>query len=93
MSAALIISTHLNVPYGKIVSDQDVIKSIKNGCFSADSPIANDILSALFIEVSFDLIMRCSKEVGGSQESLIQLYTQSVALTGIRLSDWEILSK
>lgn len=89
MSGASMISTHLNVPYGPIVSPQDVVVSLRNGRFSASTKDANDILAALFIEVSFDLILRCSKEVGASMDAVSQLYGESIRLTGRRNPEWE----
>ena len=58
MSAASLIATHLNAPYGKIVSARDVIASLRSGHFAAASEEANGILEALFTEVSPDLILR-----------------------------------
>lgn len=89
MSAASMISTHLNVPYGPIVSPQDVVVSLRNGRFSASTKEANDILSALFIEVSCNLILRCSREVGASIDAVSHLYEESIRLTGHRNREWE----
>lgn len=89
MSGASMISTHLNVPYGPIVSTQDVVVSLRNGHFSASTKEANDILSALFIEVSCDLILRCAREVGASTYLVDQLYRESVRLIGHRNPEWE----
>jgi hypothetical protein len=84
MSGASMISTHLNV-----VTTQDVVVTLRNGHFSASTKEANDILSALFIEVSCDLILRCSREVGASIHLVDQLYRESIRLTGHRNPEWE----
>lgn len=60
MSAASLIATHLNAPYGKTVSAWDVAASLKAGCLSASSKEANSLLEALFIEVAPDLILKCA---------------------------------
>lgn len=89
MSAASLISGHLNAPYGRIVCEQDVIESLKNGCLSAKTKAANDILAALFLEVSPSLILRCVREISASQEAVENLYSQSVQLTCLRYMAWE----
>lgn len=89
LSAASMIATHLNTPYGKIVCEQDVIDSLRNGHFSATTEPANAILSALFLEILPELIYRCAREIGASQEAIFQLYQQSVLLTGLPCREWE----
>jgi len=82
MSAAALIATHLNAPYGPIVSESDVIASLKNGCFSASSQAGNDILAAIFLETSPRLLLRCAHETGASLEAILKLYRSSILLTG-----------
>jgi len=93
MSAASMIAVHLNAPYGPIVSEQDVIESLRSGRFSAKSKIANDILAALFIETYPSLIFRCGREIGASLEAICELYQQSVRLTGLSCQEWEQAQK
>ena len=82
MSAAALIATHLTAPYGPLVSETDVIDSLKSGCFSASSQAANDILAAIFLETSPRLILRCARETGTSLEAIQRLYRGSILLTG-----------
>ena len=74
MTAAALISTHLNAPYGPFVSETDVIDSPKNGEFSVSSQAANDILAAIFLETSPRLIFRCASETGASLDAIHRLY-------------------
>lgn len=45
MSAASLIANHMNVPYGKIVGEEDVVASFRHGELSASSREANAILA------------------------------------------------
>lgn len=83
------IATHLNAPYGKVISEQDVIDSLRGGNFLADNKVANAILSAIFLENSIDLILRCAREVNAPIESVNRLYKESINLTGHPCADWE----
>ena len=82
MSAAALIAMHLNAPYGPIVSEKDVIDSLKSGKFSSSSQAANDILAAIFLETSPRLILRCARETGATLEAIHRLYLGSILLTG-----------
>ena len=89
MSAASLIATHLNAPYGKIVSAVDVIASLRSGHFAAANEEANGILEALFIEVSPDLILQCADQVGAPLESVAHLYEMTLELGVMRSPKWE----
>lgn len=89
MTAAALIATHLNAPYGRIVSETDVIDSLKSGCFSASSRAANDILAAIFLETSPRLIWRCARETGATVEAISRLYRDSILRTGHAFSEFE----
>ena len=86
------IATHLNAPYGKIVSEQDVAHSLQKGMLSASTENANAILEALFTEVSPELILACAKQVQASFESVNQLYRQTLERGVIRNPEWEEFS-
>ncbi|MFE1574168.1 hypothetical protein ACFIQG_20515 [Comamonas odontotermitis] len=64
MSAAAMIATHLNAPYGPIVTESDVIQTLTIGRLSASSTQANALLEALFIECELGLIERAVRENG-----------------------------
>ena len=89
MYAASLIATHLNAPYGKIVSAVDVIASLRSGHFAAASEEANGILEALFIEVSPDLILQCADQVEAPLEKLAHLYEMALELGVMRSPEWE----
>lgn len=89
MSAASLIATHLNAPYGKIVSTCDVITSLKSGCLSASSKEANSLLEALFIEVSPDLILKCADEINASLQKVNCLYQKTLELGLMPSQAWE----
>ena len=89
MSAASLIATHLNAPYGKIVSAEDVIVSLKSGHFAASSEEANRILEALFTEVTPDLILRCANQVGAHLDRVAHLYELALELGVMRSPEWE----
>ncbi len=89
MSAALLIATHMNVPYGRIVSVQDVVASLRAGRMSAATKEANEILAALFIENAPDLILRCADEEGVSITTVRQLYQDTLARGLMPVLAWE----
>ena len=89
MRAASLIATHLNAPYGEIVSAEDVIASLRSGCFAAASDEANGILEALFTEVSPDLILQCAAQVDAPLERVAHLYKMALELGVMRSPAWE----
>ena len=64
MTAASMIATHLNAPYGPVVTEHDVAESLRRGVPSASTPEANAILEALFVECEASLIQRAAAELG-----------------------------
>ena len=64
MSATSMIATHLNAPYGPVVTAGDVAESLRRGAPSASTPEANGILEALFVECEASLIERAAAELG-----------------------------
>lgn len=58
MSAALLIATHLNAPYGKVVAVTDVERSLMAGHFEAHTVEAYGILAWMFVECEKSLIER-----------------------------------
>ena len=89
MSAASLIATHLNAPYGKIVSARDVIASLRSGHFAAASDEANGILEAMFTEVSPDLILQCADQADAPLERVAHLYEMALELGVMRSPEWE----
>lgn len=78
MSTAALIATRLNVPYGDIVCEQDVVDTLKNGDFLASTASAKQLLETLFIEVAPHIILKCAEQLNTPLEKLNKLYTKSV---------------
>lgn len=90
MSGASLIANHMNVPYGRIVSASDVAASFRNGCLSASSQTAIEILAPFFHEIEPSLIWRCAREVNASLEMVNRLYAHTLRLGFIPSSPaWE----
>lgn len=89
MPAASLIATHLNAPYGRIVSARDVALSLISGRLNASTKAANDILSGLFVEIEPRLILRCAREEGAALQAVQELYEESVVRGCMRSPEWE----
>lgn len=87
MSAISMIATHLNAPYGAVVTADDVAASIAADT-SANNE-ANEILCAMFIECDKALIERAARELGVSAETLNALYADSLE-RGMHAVPWQI---
>ena len=89
MSAASIIATHMNTPYGKILTPQDVVASLKSGNFNAATKDGNNLLVSLFIEVEPDLILRCAHEIQAPLENVNRLYQRTLECGFFHSPEWE----
>jgi hypothetical protein len=89
MSAALLIATHLNAPYGKVVAVTDVERSLMAGHFEAHTVEAYGILAWMFVECEKSLIERAARELGAPSQRLQELYQDSLRLMMHRMPDWE----
>ena len=89
MSAAGLIATHMNAPYGRLIQDADVIASLRNGKLSAASADANAILGGMFGETAPALIARCAIEAGVSLKQVNVLYRDTLALGFMPCPKWE----
>lgn len=89
MSAASMIATHMNAPYGRIVSAQDVVTSMLNGHLCASTKDANEILAALFVEVDPSLILSCATQVKAPLKSVNQLYNETLSMGLMQNPAWE----
>lgn len=93
MSAAGIIATHMNAPYGPIVTPSDVVNSLRAGKLSAATSQANAILGGMFAEVRPELIVRCSIEEGVPVDQARMLYEDTWRQGFARCPQWEPTSK
>lgn len=89
MSATSLIANHMNAPYGKIVSEEDVAASFRHGRLSASSSEANAILAFFFNEIEPSLIVRCAKELGVSLQTANALYKDTLARGCCASPSWE----
>ena len=89
MSAAGLIATHMNAPYGPLIQDADVIASMRNGKLSAASADANAILGGMFGEVEPNLIVRCALEADVPLKQVDALYRDTLAWGFMRCPAWE----
>lgn len=89
MSGSSLIANHINVPYGRIVTAEDVELSLKAGCFEAHSNEALGLLAALFIECERSLIERAGRELNVPSEKLDELYQDSLRLGFHPIPEWE----
>lgn len=89
MSAASLIATHMNAPYGKIVIAGDVVASLKSGFLAASTQESNGILEALFTEVPPDLILKCASQIQTPLETVNRLYQVTLDRGLMRSQEWE----
>lgn len=82
------IATHMNVPYGPIVTIDDVVASLRRGTFCAATDNANAILAAMFIECSRSLVERAGAELGVPAEQLHALYRESLRMGLMPVPEW-----
>ncbi|SIT18346.1 hypothetical protein SAMN05428937_1659 [Achromobacter sp. MFA1 R4] len=70
------IATHLNAPYGQVVSAVDVATALRAGNLSlaASDPLAQELLAHMFLELEPEFIGRASFEAGVRLEEAEALY-------------------
>lgn len=88
MSAASMIATHMNVPYGPVVSVQDVESSLRAGRFVCSTEDACCILAAMFNECEKGLIERAAREANVPLDRLQQLYQDSLRFGAHPMPEW-----
>lgn len=82
------IATHMNAPYGTVVTPDDVVASLRRGAFCATTDDANAILAAMFVECSRSLIERAGAELGVPAERLQALYRESLRMGLMPVPEW-----
>lgn len=70
------IATHLNAPYGEVVSPTDVAAALRTGDFASvtHDALAQELLAHMFIELEPEFIGRASFEAGVRLEEADALY-------------------
>jgi len=89
MSAADLITCHLNAPYGRVVRPEDVVRAIVDGRVDAAADAARAPISYLFHEVEHRLIATVALHHGGSYRSANDLYLDTLRLGVPRNPAWE----
>jgi len=89
MSATSMIVTHMNAPYGAIVTEDDVVQSLRKGTFCAATADGRDILAAVFVECRRGLIERAGVELGIPVSRLKALYLESLRMGLPKVSEWD----
>lgn len=89
MNASALITTHLNAPFGAVLVESDVLNSLKNGCLSGRTELANAVLGGMFVEIEPRLIARYALEAHVTIEQANHLYLDTVAHSFPRCPQWE----
>ena len=89
MHSATLITSHLNAPFGAVLSAQDVAESLRVGRLSAKTPQANAVMGYLFVEIEPRLIAACALESGSSVAHAHQLYLDTLNHQAPRSPQWE----
>ena len=92
LTSCALIATHLNAPYGPIVTPEDIERALVSGTVaSVPNTTGQAIVSRLFQEHMPALILRAGREVHAGMPALFSLYHESVALGSARITAWEAL--
>lgn len=84
------IVTHLNAPYGAVVTVADVVKVLRHGSAAlVGNPVA-DVLGWLFVECRPPLIERACVEAGLPTHRAATVYASLVAAGAPRVPAWEL---
>lgn len=91
MSGLSVAVTHLNVPYGDIVSEQEFALALREGTtqIAGISESSAAIIASAFVETTPNLLMRCIREAGASIQSANELYNESLRDNMPRIPEWE----
>lgn len=86
------IATHLNAPYGPVVTPADVAAALRSGDLSSvpGDDLAKELLASMFIELEPEFIGRACYEAGVRLEEAQALYQQARAQFGLpKVARWE----
>lgn len=90
-TSAELIATHLNAPYGVIITAADVRNTLLSGKVVAATENAQAILHSVFIETEPQLLMRAAVESGIDLQRLHCLYQETLASGMSTHPHWERL--
>lgn len=85
------ITTHLNVPYGHVVSESSVRQVLSDGSLKSLDPtgLEFELLSMLFVECAPSLIGRACNQIPTDLENAHKLYLEITAAGGAPVRRWE----
>jgi hypothetical protein len=89
MTAAGLITSQLNSPFGAVLVESDVLDSLKNGRLSAQTEMGNAVLGRIFLEVEHRLIAQCGLDVHVTLKGVNRLYLDTLAQGFPRCPQWE----
>ncbi|MGM0987766.1 MAG: hypothetical protein ACQEXI_12375 [Pseudomonadota bacterium] len=91
MSGLSIAVTHLNVPYGNIVSEKEFALALREGTtqIAGISESSAAIIASAFVETTPNLLMRCIGEAGADMRSANELYKETLGDNMPRCPEWE----
>jgi hypothetical protein len=81
--------THLNVPVGPLVSEDDLSRALQAGSVAGLDDKVAAVLSYLFVEIEPELIARCVREAGSDLRRANELYQESLQAHLPRVPRWE----
>ena len=84
------VATHLNAPYGDVVTAAEVAVALRSGSLAdVQSGLSRALLMTMFIECSPQSILSAALEAGGSWRSVRSLYQEAVTGGMQPVRDWE----
>ena len=87
-----LIATHLNAPYGLIVTPEDIKRALASGTVTSISDTTGQALvSRLFQEHTPALILRAGREAHAGMPALFSLYKESLAWGSAPIPAWEAM--
>lgn len=81
--------THLNVPVGPLVTEDDLARALQAGSVAGFDEKIAAVLSYLFVELDPALIARCAREAGSDLRRANELYKESLEAHLPRIPQWE----
>lgn len=92
LPSCALIATHLNAPYGPIVTAEDIERALVSGTVASVPDMTGQaIVSRLFQEHMPALILRAGRETHAGMPALLSLHHESIALGSARVAAWEAL--
>lgn len=88
-SALDLAVTHLNAPYGRVVSSADLSGALTAGSLSSVPSQSANVLTYMFVELDPLLIIRCVNELRSGVGKANGLYEETLRARAPRAPLWE----